>query len=253
MVRGFVIPLIFGLIYLDSKKHNSLIHLLRMTYPLILSGYFYSETVFYNKLLFDNIDPLLVEIESAIFGTQPSIVFSAFFSYKLLSEIMYFGYFSFYLLIASFTLYMFLKKKEHFNKTVFQISASLYLFYLIFCFIPSAGPQFYFLFPDNALPQGYLFEHIMHFIQRMAEQPTGAFPSSHVGVALIILILSRKMAPVFFKFTWPFVFILILSTVFIKAHYAIDILGGIIIAPLILYLSDLLYRFPARIYPGRFN
>ena len=35
--------------------------------------------------------------------------------------------------------------------------------------------------------------------------------------------------------------ILILSTVYIKAHYAVDVIGGLIIAPFILYLSEFLY------------
>jgi membrane-associated phospholipid phosphatase len=219
--------------------------LLRLSYPLILSGYFYSETVFYNKLFFQNIDPFLIDIESAIFGMQPSLEFSACFSNKLFSELMYFAYFFFYVLILSFTLYMFVKRRNHFNKVTFQLIVSTYIFYLIFCFIPSAGPQFYFAYPESELPKAFFFDHVMHFIQRVAEQPTGAFPSSHVGISLIILMLSKKTAPEFYSIVWPFVLILILSTVYIKAHYAIDIIGGLIIAPFILYLSDFLYQLPA--------
>ena len=158
---------------------------------------------------------------------------------------MYLGYFSFYMLILGFTLYVFFRRKEYFIQTVFQLSASLYIFYLIFSLIPSAGPQFYFSYPENVLPDAYIFDHIMHFIQRTSEQPTGAFPSSHVGVSLIILIISRKNAPLFFKIAWPFVIIILLSTVYIKAHYVIDIIGGVIIAPFILNLSDFLFRLPA--------
>ncbi len=86
----------------------------------------------------------------------------------------------------------------------------------------------------------------MHFIQRMAEQPTGAFPSSHVGISVIILMLSKRIAPLFFKITWPLVVLLILSTVYIKAHYAIDTIGGLILAPFVLYFSDFLYHLPPR-------
>jgi membrane-associated phospholipid phosphatase len=232
---------IFGLFYLDKKKHHPIIILFRTAYPILLSGYFYSETVFYNKLLFDNIDPLLVDIEAFIFGMQPSIEFCAYFSNKIFSEIMYFGYFSFYLFILGFTLYIFIRKKDHFNKTIFQFSASIYIFYFIFCLIPSAGPQFYFSSPENILPDAYVFDKVMHFIQKTAEQPTGAFPSSHVGISMVILILSKRIAPEFLKIAWPFVVLIILSTVYIKAHYAIDTLGGIFIAPSILYLSNKLY------------
>jgi membrane-associated phospholipid phosphatase len=202
--------------------------------------------VFYNKLIFQNIDPFLVRVEAAIFAMQPSIEFSSYISNKLFSELMYFGYFSFYLLILAFVLYVFYKRKEFFHQAIFKLSISMYLFYLLFSLIPSMGPQFYFSSPENTLPDAYFFNHIMHFIQETAEQPTGAFPSSHVGISVIILMLSRKNAPVFFKIAWPFVLLIILSTVYIKAHYAIDVLGGVLIAPIILYLSNILYKFPSK-------
>jgi membrane-associated phospholipid phosphatase len=244
-VRLSIVLSVIALVYVAKKTNNPLFSLLRLSYPLILSGYFYSETVFYNNLFFKNIDPLLVKIESAIFGMQPSLEFSAYFSNKLFSELMYFAYFFFYVLILSFTLYMFFKRRNYFNKVTFQLIFSAYIFYLIFCFIPSAGPQFYFIYPENLLPEAFFFDHIMHFIQRVAEQPTGAFPSSHVGISFIILILSKKIAPEFYNKVWPLVVILIVSTVYIKAHYAIDIIAGLIIAPFILYLSDFLYQLPA--------
>lgn len=155
---------------------------------------------------------------------------------------MYFAYFSFYLLILIFTLYVFLKKRDDFKQITFQMSASLYLFYFIFCFFPSAGPQFYFSPPENKLPDAFFFHHIMHFIQQMAEKPTGAFPSSHVGVSVIILMLSKKYAPRFLRITWPLVVLLILSTVYIKAHYLVDVIGGIVLAPFLLYLSNRLFH-----------
>jgi len=244
-VRLAIVLSVIVLIYAAKKSDKPIFSLLRLSYPLILSGYFYSETVFYNKLFFKNLDPFLVDIESAIFGMQPSLEFSAYVSNKLFSELMYFAYFFFYVLILGFTLYMFVKKRNYFNKVTFQLIFSSYIFYLIFCFIPSAGPQFYFTYPESELPKAFFFEHVMHFIQRVAEQPTGAFPSSHVGISLIILMLSKKTAPEFYNITWPFVLLLILSTVYIKAHYAIDIIGGLIIAPFILYLSDFLYQLPA--------
>jgi len=246
LIVHFVIAItIIALITLDFKRPHPLTRLIRNTYPLIISPYFYSETVFYNKLIFNNIDPTLKEIEALIFGMQPSVKFSEYINSKIFSELMYLGYFSFYVLILVFTLYLFFHRKESFNKAVFQLSASLYIFYSIFTILPSAGPQFYFSSPNNILPQAYFFDYIIHQIQSFAEQPTGAFPSSHVGVSVIILMISRKTTPVFFKIALPFVILLVLSTVYIKAHYAIDIIGGLLIAPFILYLTNILYRLPS--------
>lgn len=242
--RVLILPTTLALIYWGNQSKWVMIRLLRESYPLILSGYFYSETVFYNKLIFNNLDPYLIKLDTFIFRMQPSLEFSANFSHLFFSEIMYFGYFSFYMILFCFALYMFFKRREFFNEAIFKLIASLYIFYFIFSLFPSAGPQFYFDSPANMLPDAYIFNHIMYFIQDTAEQPTGAFPSSHVAISMIILIMTRKKAPVFYKIVWPFVILLILSTVYIKAHYAIDVIGGLLIAPFILYLSDFLYHLP---------
>ena len=244
ITRGLIVAGSLGIIYLNSKIKNGVLDLVRNVYPIILSGYFYSETVFYNKFIWQNLDQKLIDIDQAIFGFQPSLEFSKVFSSPWFSELMYFGYFSFYLLIIGFVIIAYYKLKNESESLLFKFTASMFLFYLIFGIFPAAGPQFYLPTPEKDLPVAFVFDKIMHFIQANAEQPTAAFPSSHVGVSIIILLLLRKRVPQYFKIAIPFVCILILSTVYIKAHYAVDVLGGIIIAPIILYLASVLYRLP---------
>ena len=244
ITRLLIILIVLGLLFLNSKIKSTILELIRNSYPIIIGGYFYSETVFYNKFIWDNLDQKLIDLDQYLFGFQPSLSFSEIFSSKLFSELMYFGYFSFYLLIISFVFITYFKLKNESESLLFKFSAAMLLFYLFFGIVPSAGPQFYFLSPEKDLPTAFIFDKIMHFIQQNAEQPTAAFPSSHVGISIIILILLRKRVPLFFIIAMPFVVILILSTVYIKAHYAIDVLGGIIFAPIVLYLASILYKIP---------
>jgi membrane-associated phospholipid phosphatase len=236
----------FAIILMNSRLNSSLFNLIRNVYPVIFSGYFYSETVFYNKVFFNNFDPLLIQLDQAIFGFQPSILFSEYCSHPIFAELMYIGYFSFYLIIIGFIIALYVKKDAHFNENIFKFTAAFFLFYLFFGIFPSEGPQFYFDSPNKDLPVAYLFDSIMHFIQAHAEQPTAAFPSSHVGLSIIILMLSKKSIPKFYKISLPFVVLLILSTVYIKAHYVVDVIGGIIIAPIIVYLTTLLFNFKTK-------
>lgn len=240
LIRGLIVLISISLIYFDSKIKSTIVNLLRNCYPILFSLLFYTETVFYNKLFFNNLDNYLVHFEFQLFGFQPSVKFSEYFSNPIFSEVMYIGYFSLYILIISFVFISFFKLKKYREELFFKLTASMLLFYLFFCFFPAAGPQFYFPPSERELPSAFVFDKIMHFIQK-AEQPTGAFPSSHVGLSLIILALTRKKVPTFFKIVLPFVIILILSTVYIKAHYAIDVIGGILFTPITLYLSGLLY------------
>ena len=241
LIRLVIVLAVFVLLAIGEKTQSKIIHLVRNVYPLILSGYFYQETAFYNKFLFSNFDPLLEKMDFALFGFQPSLIFSERFSNLLFSELMYFGYFSFYLLIISLVLVFYFFKNKKFVETVFYFTASFYLFYLFFAFFPSAGPQFYYSSPENILPEAYFFDKIMHFIQVVGEQPTGAFPSSHVGISIIFLVLIRKVSVSVFWISMPIVFLLILATVYIKAHFVVDVICGILFVPVILYLSKLIY------------
>lgn len=99
------------------------------------------------------------------------------------------------------------------------------------------GPQFYFAYPDNTIPDAGIFRELLKFVQETGEKPTGAFPSSHVGICLINLILLYKYARKGFYITLPIAVLLMLSTVYIKAHYLIDVIAGFITAPLIYWLS----------------
>ncbi|PQJ77825.1 phosphatase PAP2 family protein [Polaribacter porphyrae] len=238
--RGLLLSFGIALIFLDAKVKSTFINLLRNCYPILFSVLFYTETVYYNKLIFNNLDNYLVDLDSLLFGFQPSIAFSNYFANPIFSELMYLGYFLFYIIIIVFVFITNFKLEKEREELFFKLTSSMLLFYLFFCFFPATGPQFYFSSPEKNLPDAFIFDKIMHFIQK-AEQPTGAFPSSHVGISLIILVFIRKRAKTFFKIALPFVFLLIFSTVYIKAHYAIDAIAGIIYVPIVLYLTSVLY------------
>ena len=245
--RGIIFSISLAFIFLTPMVKSVIFSLFRNIYPVLFAGYFYTETVHYNKLFFDNLDPIFIQMDQWIFGFQPSLNFSNYFSSAWFTELMYFGYFTFYFIILGFIFAMCFKPRSLFSEHSYKVTFSLLFFYFIFAIFPSAGPQFYFDLPERAVPtNGYWFQDIMHAIQAGAEQPTGAFPSSHVGVTVTILLLARKTMPLFYTICLPLAFILILSTVYIKAHYAVDAIFGILIAPIIVYLATVMYNYPIK-------
>lgn len=213
-------------IYFDDSK-NKLFKFFRNFYPLLLLGFFYGETDYYNNLIFENLDSHLVSLESFIFGTQLSIVFSELIPKRWFSEIMHFGYFSYYLFTLGIPLLFYIKKREEFEKALFMIIFSFCAYYILFALFPSIGPQFYFEPTQTMVPDGFLFDKIMHLIVKYGETETGAFPSSHVGMTVVFLILIWKDFRNYFAVLLIPASLLILSTVYLKAHYAVDILAGI--------------------------
>lgn len=202
----------------------------------------YKETAILNTLFYPVIDPILIRWDQAIFGFQPAIKFSEILSSAVISELLFFGYFSYYLMpLAVFALlWKFpIRKIQEFG---FILICSFLVYYLFFIMIPAVGPQFYWDYPENHIDAQGIFGKIIKIIQKNGEVPTAAFPSSHVGIALIILIwLYQNLRKKLFYFV-PFVFLLILATVYIKAHYVVDVIGGILSAPLVYFFSNRLFQ-----------
>jgi membrane-associated phospholipid phosphatase len=229
---------------LITSRQSETIRFFRVFFPFILLGFIYSETDVFNNLFFkDYLDPWFANIESRIFGMQPSIEFSQTIKHPVFAEAMYFGYFSYFLIAIGIPLFIYFKvgkdEGEHF---AFIIINSFLLYYVIFIFLPVAGPQYYFSESELKPLNGLLFESITKFIQHYGERPTGAFPSSHVSICLMLLYGSFRYYRKLLLITVPISIVLILSTVYIRAHYAVDVIAGFTFTPLIYTLSVMIYR-----------
>jgi membrane-associated phospholipid phosphatase len=92
------------------------------------------------------------------------------------------------------------------------------------------------------MPEGYVFGPVMHLIQKIGERPTAAFPSSHVSVCLILLWLVIKYIKRLILLVSVITIVLILSTVYLRAHYLVDVIAGVLVAPLLYLFSVRLHK-----------
>ena len=239
---GFLV-VILSTIFIRAKYINRHLHLITYVLPLAFLGYFYNETASFNHIFFSNFDNIIADLEFSIFGLQPSVEFSKAFHWAWFSELMNFGYFSYYLLIIGVPVLFFYKRHSKFQEMLFVLLSTFYMFYILFIIFPVVGPQFYFLGDLSEFkPQG-IFGNLIAFIQEEGEVPTGAFPSSHVGVSLLLVFYIYKYFQQYFILTALIVATLIASTVYIKAHYVLDVFAAFIVTPLLYFLSKKLYIY----------
>jgi len=248
LIRFAFVAVIAYFAWQSPNIENRLFQFIRNAYPIILFGFFYAETDYLNNLLFNlNLDPLVEKFELSIFGFHPSIVFSQLMPQVWFSELMNFGYFSYYTLILLLPFWLWFKGKESFTFTIFIITFSFYIFYWIFILFPVAGPQFYLQESSKAIPDSGLFRWLVKFAEWMGEGPTAAFPSSHVGIIFIMAIMAFKYAKKLVLVYLVFGALICFSTVYIKAHYAVDVIGGILIAPFLYVFANWTYNRLSRI------
>lgn len=227
---------------------------------MLTLGWWYSDTYELNRLL-PNLDHVFASLEQMLFGCQPSLEFSQLVSGSVASEIFCMGYFLYYPMIGLTAIYYFCCRYKEFHRAEFVILASFFIYFLIFVIVPVAGPTFYFnaigvkdaaagVFPaighyfnfhqECLTMPGWdhgIFYNLVEAAKQTGERPTAAFPSSHVGISTVCMLLllhSRN-----YKLFWcvfPVWLILCCATVYIQAHYLVDAIAGFITA-VVFYFS----------------
>jgi len=242
LFRSLTFVAIGFILYHDNNYPSKTSHWIRFFYPLVLATYIYGETAQLSHIFFNHsLDGMLSSIEDSIFGFQPALRFDKAMPQLWFKELMNFGYFTYYLFTFGFALAAFYLRKKEAMKIMFVILFSFLTYYIFFIIFPTEGPQYYFLNGKTPPPQG-IFSHLIHWIQEVGEAPTGAFPSSHVGMMIIFCWLSIKYFRVLLPITLLFTVIITFATVYIKAHYVVDIVAGYLSAPILIFLSLQFYK-----------
>lgn len=237
---------------------------IRYTAVMLCLIFLYSETYdFASQLPYK--DHIFASIDWKLFGYQPSLEFCKSMTNLFWSEALYLGYYSYYYIMILTMLCFAFWRYELSNKASFIFLSSFFLYYVIYEFLPVAGPYYYFqaigidtansgVYPDlgyyfqthnEMLPSESrgVFSHLVHGLHETDEYPTAAFPSSHVGMGTVSMMLLWRG-----KFKWMFFIILPLylllcvATVYIQAHYFIDTIAGFVAAIALYYFTKWLYE-----------
>ena len=246
--------------------------LCRIGVQLALLSWWYPDTYELNKIL-PNLDHLFAGYEQQLFGCQPALLFPEAISNPVFSELMYLGYVSYFPLIVVVTLFYFFWRYTEFNRAAFVILASFFIYYVIFIFLPVTGPQYYYgaagldniaqgIFPnihdyfathDEPMPMpgyshGFFYDCVAN-AHATGERPTAAFPSSHVGITTILLFLVwRAKNRILFFSILLFYVLMCMATVYIRAHYAIEVIGGWVSAVIFYVLLQSFWTMAKRRY-----
>jgi len=265
MDRAIIAIITFLLMYLYRLAPCKFSAFVRIGVQLGLLSYWYPDTFEFNRF-FPNLDHLFASAEEFIFNGQPAVWFCHTFPHLVISEAFNMGYFFYYPMMLIVMMYYFIFKFEWFEKMSFILVTCFFIFYLVYIFLPVAGPQFYFpaigienvsngIFPSvgdyfnhhqELLPgPGYqhgFFYNLVEGSQQVGERPTAAFPSSHVGVSTILMIMAWRGSKILFACLAPFYMLLCGATVYIQAHYAIDAIAGFLSAFLLYYLVSKMFK-----------
>ena len=265
MGRFLILVGTFVVIFIYTKFPSRATSFLRILFQMSLLSYWYPDTFEFNRL-FPNLDHLFASLDFNLFCCQPALEFENVCGSVFWREAFNMGYWLYYPMIAVISVYYFFARPKEIEKCTFIIIASFFIYYFIYMFLPVAGPQFYFpaigeelaisgCYPEigdyfNHHPEvtiaqdgkGALFTELVCMAQSAGERPTAAFPSSHIGVTTIIIILAYRAKRWLFYTMFPVFLLLCCATVYIKAHYLVDAIAGVITGLLFYWFTAWLYK-----------
>jgi len=174
-------------------------------------------------------DPLILAFEEYLFGVLPNIWIQNYIN-PYLTEVMQISYGIYWITIPlGAAIFYSGKRLELFENLLYYITITFFVSYLIFIFFPVCGPRFFIAGQITVQYEGLIFTDPLRDFVKQGGYRGGAFPSSHVGVAVTVLvILWHFRARIAKRVFLPLVIALSLATVYGQYHYVTDVFAGLI-------------------------
>jgi membrane-associated phospholipid phosphatase len=208
-------------------------------------------------------DTLLVNADHSIFGTDPTR-WLASHTNPFVTEILQVAYASFYLLLLLVAWDLLRSgKRQEFDVFAFGVVYGFGLSYLGYWLLPSVGPRFVlhdFSKLDSQLPGLIFTPYLRAFVNwggaiapgasnqsAMAKAYPDVFPSGHAMMTMALIFWSFRFSSGVRWFILGAGSLLIVSTVYLRYHYVIDVFAGAGLAVFCLATHTRLYQLGQRL------
>jgi len=148
-----------------------------------------------------------------------------------LSDAASIAYVSYYVVPTAMGLALYLQRRRgDFDRLAFDLQLTLVASYAGYFLFPTAGPRVPVAQAAVALGGGAVSEAVRLFIHTCELNDFDAFPSGHTAISLVFLADGWRMFP---RWRVPLAATaasIVFSTVYLSHHYAVDLLGGALVA-----------------------
>lgn len=194
----------------------------------------------------------LAAAEGWLFGGQP-VLWAERYITPARTEFFNFFYANFYVVAPSVVLVLwFSGKRDEARYALLGTILCFYTGYVLYVIFPAAPPRLYFeslgLFTVS-LRGGPITNFQQALIDMMPNHAArAAFPSLHSAVSFLSLYYAWTYCRWFFPFLLVFVVGLLVSTVYLRHHWVVDLIAGAMLVPWVLWLTPRYERWWTRTF-----
>lgn len=179
----------------------------------------------------------LIKIDQWLFGVQPC-VWAEQFIHPTLTDIFIAAYANYFVLNICVAVVLYLQKRYlEFRYTMVTAIICYYIGYFLFIIFPAAPPRIVLKPLFTVSLHGHILEPIKHAIEVSAQDSRGAFPSLHCAVSFVSMFLGWRYVRWMFWVMVPMVIMLVISTIYLRHHYVIDLIAGLGLAVIALWIG----------------
>ena len=190
-----------------------------------------------------DIDSILIRIDYTLFGVHPTLWMEQWIV-PWFTDIMSLAYLSYYFLPVIFVIALYWKgRMSEFDESMFILALGYYLSFVGYILFPAIGPRFTMTSLYSIPLEGsFITDLVRDTLNAIEHNKRDCMPSGHTQIVLIVLYLTHRYERVLFYIFFPIVCGLILSTVYLRYHYVIDLMVGASFAVGCILFGPRLYR-----------
>ena len=232
------------LLWLPNMGSGKLLNWIRVwnLIPVILFNFSELHFIVHNVRPQD-LDYMLIRIDYALFGVHPTVWLERL-HHPVLTEYLQLVYTSFYFLPLILIILLYKQNRmEEFDYFAFIVVYGFYSSYLGYFLVPAIGPRFTLEYLQSFPLHGLGFaEKLQHVLNTLENIQRDAFPSGHTEITLLTMYFAAKYHRKYFYVLLIIGSSLIFSTVYLRYHYVIDVIGGAVFALFVVLTAPSLYR-----------
>jgi len=193
--------------------------------------------------LHPDIDLFLIRIDFFLFGVHPTVWIERWII-PWFTDVMSFAYVSYYFLPVILVLTLYLKNQtQDLHRSIFILTLGYYISFIGYILFPAIGPRNTLTHLQSVPLEGSLLTDLVRDgLNAIEHNKRDCMPSGHTQIALMVLFLAYRCQRFLFYLFLPLVCGLILSTVYLRYHYVIDLMAGTSIAIGCMIIGPRLYH-----------
>ncbi len=240
--------LVMSAVYVRTYRNGERAKVFLFSYPVVflfsIFETFFMILPYFNTSRYDEV---LNNIDFSLFGVYPTVWIEQFHA-PFFTDLLYLLYLFYFPMPLFLLVYLYKKKRfVELDKVVFAYLLTYYVSYIIYFFVPALGPRFNETLTElqsiKELNGIFLAVPIRELINFLEPNKFDAFPSLHTAILTITMLGTYYYHRKLFRIFIPVAAGILISLVYCRYHYVIDMIAGFIIAVTAFYAANKSYDY----------